>query len=349
MRMRVAILGAGFAGLSTAWHLIYLSQGSVSIDIYDPLPIGKSTSGLSSGLLHPFTGKEAKRIFEESKKLDEAHYLIGEASQAIGGRVVLSKGILRPAVRAEQELAFKARAQENPADCSWWSREECEEKIEGLILPAKESGGLYIRSGLTLDVPLYLEGLWQGIAKMAGTFHQEAIQPGDKRLERYQVIVYAMGSSSKHLPALKDLPLLSVKGQLLKLRWPAHLKPLPMSLVGDGYLVMSKDLSSCIAGATFETSFAHHFPDPEFALPDIHGRINPFFAPVEKMELIECVSGIRATSKRKLPIVGKVSKREWCITGLGAKGLLYHGALGKNLAQAILSDNPSLIPQDLLP
>jgi glycine/D-amino acid oxidase-like deaminating enzyme len=57
--LRYAVLGAGFAGLSVAWHLLkYSPKGSrVRVDIYDESGIGGGASGVSGGLLHPYSPK----------------------------------------------------------------------------------------------------------------------------------------------------------------------------------------------------------------------------------------------------------------------------------------------------
>ncbi|XP_027174752.1 uncharacterized protein LOC113774411 [Coffea eugenioides] len=74
--LRCAVLGAGFAGLSVAWHL--LQHGSrdlpLLVDIYDEVGIGGGASGVAGGLLHPYSPKvkllwRAEECWNESLKL----------------------------------------------------------------------------------------------------------------------------------------------------------------------------------------------------------------------------------------------------------------------------------------
>lgn len=53
--LHYAVLGAGLAGLSVAWHLLKHSpkDSRVSVDVYDKNGIGAGASGVSGGLLHP--------------------------------------------------------------------------------------------------------------------------------------------------------------------------------------------------------------------------------------------------------------------------------------------------------
>ncbi|PPR80403.1 hypothetical protein GOBAR_AA40309 [Gossypium barbadense] len=57
--MLYAVLGAGFAGLSVAWHLLKESPKDLNlhIDLYDEMGIGGGASGVSGGLLHPYSPK----------------------------------------------------------------------------------------------------------------------------------------------------------------------------------------------------------------------------------------------------------------------------------------------------
>jgi hypothetical protein len=92
--LRYAVLGAGFAGLSVTWHLLkvqcstllYLSplvsccsifwvkrvclqvqkspkEKEMRIDIYDEVGIGGGASGISGGLLHPYSPKGKASLF----------------------------------------------------------------------------------------------------------------------------------------------------------------------------------------------------------------------------------------------------------------------------------------------
>lgn len=59
-----------------------------------------------------------------------------------------------------------------------------------------------------------------------------------------------------------------------------------------------------------------------------------------------------------LPLLGSVNGalgsedgsgcRYWVIAGLGSRGLLYHGLVGKLMAQAVVSSDESIIPSELV-
>ena len=219
--------------------------------------------------------------------------------------------------------------------------------IPNLTLP-DEGGGLFIKSGITLDVKSYLEGLWQTGLRFGLQFHQKALTE-ESDFKRYDRVIFAGGLGVKKFPPLSDLPLTAVKGQSLLLKWPTNIPPLPFSLFSDGYVVMGKEGKTCIAGATFEREFKDDKPNTEVAYGLIKEKLLPFFPALNKAEILDCYAGIRAMppTERAFPYLGKVQEKYWFVTGLGSKGLLFHGYLGDILAQAILADNPSLIPPEL--
>ena len=56
---KYAVLGAGFAGLAVAWHLLAAAtpRRPVHVEVFDAHGLGGSASAAAAGLLHPFTPK----------------------------------------------------------------------------------------------------------------------------------------------------------------------------------------------------------------------------------------------------------------------------------------------------
>lgn len=342
--MRIAILGAGFAGLAVTWYVLNYTRGSSTVDLYDPEPIGGGTSGLSSGLLHSYAGKHAPLSWEATRCLKETHRLITTASQAIHKPLILSKGILRPALSQQQVEDFQRCAQ-TYSDTEWWEKEKCKEKIPELHLPDK-GGGLYIKEGLTLNVESYVQGLWQACALLGTQYYQQALI-SQEDMESYDRVLIAMGPQTKAFPPLKNLPLTPIKGQMLKLKWPEGVKPPPFSLISQKYLVMCADYKSCFVGATFEHSFTSPHLDKERALEEIMPNIVEYFPALQGAEVLECRAAFRASSHNHLPVVGKVSDKFYFFTGLGSKGLLYHAWVGKRVARALLTGDTKHFPSKI--
>ena len=59
---RYAIIGGGFAGVATAWHLLAHANSPVSIHLFDGAGIAGGASGAAAGLLHPYSPKGKVRF-----------------------------------------------------------------------------------------------------------------------------------------------------------------------------------------------------------------------------------------------------------------------------------------------
>src|SRR5437899_528183 len=73
--MKIAIIGAGLAGLATCYQLLSTKNSDIEVHVFDKQGIGKGASGIAAGLVHPYrrdydryiwNGKEA---FHETLKL----------------------------------------------------------------------------------------------------------------------------------------------------------------------------------------------------------------------------------------------------------------------------------------
>ena len=341
---KVAILGAGFAGLSVAYHLIRYSQGRFAIDLIDPEPLGKGASGISLGLLHPYTGKKAQRSWRASSCLDEVHRLLTASAEALHKPVILSKGIFRPAVSKEQEAVFIQRAEEEEK-VDWWDSKKAMRQISGLALP-EEGGGLFIEEGWTLHVQHYLEGLFHAAIRHGVIFKQmSGLEPDFTKC--YDTIAVCLGANAIGFGPLQSLPMKPVKGQIIQLEWPRELPPLPMSVIADKQIVMSPDHKSCSIGSTYEHDFSDHHAHLEKTAEALLPKITPCFPALKEAKVIGCRAGFRASPKERFPLLGRLDEKFWFLAGLGSKGLLYHGWLGKRLARSIIEDSTKFIPPEV--
>ncbi|MBU6383505.1 MAG: FAD-dependent oxidoreductase [Verrucomicrobia bacterium] len=82
--MRIAIVGAGYAGLAAAWHL----RKKHAITVFDG---GVGASHVSTGLLHPAPGRKALPTWKAQEGMESALELL----EAAGRHTHLRNGIVR--------------------------------------------------------------------------------------------------------------------------------------------------------------------------------------------------------------------------------------------------------------
>jgi len=312
--MRIAIIGAGFSGLSAAWHLV--KEAGCEVTLFDPKGVGGGASGIAAGLLHPYVGEEGKRSVRALEGMEAAKELLLVAEEILGKQVATHGGILRHVVN--EHALFLSHAQ-----------------VYGDVKQIEE-GLFLIESGITVDCPLYLEGLWQAIAARGGRLILEEVKTLST-LEQFDHILVAAGPGIAQFPELSSLRYRSLKGQVLLCKAPASVALPEKSSIGKGYVaLLGGGERLCHIGSTYERGETDVEPNQALAESLLFPKVGRFFPDVEKLEVVGCRSAMRVIcSGHYFPIAVKLTSTLWVLTAMGSRGLLYHGLLGKAMARAI--------------
>lgn len=313
----VAIIGAGFSGLATAWFFL---QSNHRVTIFDSHPIGGGTSGIAAGLMHPFAGAHAKLNWNGKEGMEASSKLIAIAENALGESVADRCGMLRIAVTEDQKQDFAKCKMGNP-EIEWITAEECS-KMVPQILPCE---GIWIPSAVVVNSSKYLQGLWRACKNLGAVFVQKKIEDLEE-FSSYDAIVIAMGAASD-----KYIPLKSVKGQLIEFEWPQGIPPLPFPVNSHAYMIMNPNGKSCYVGATYEREFNTSEVDIEAAKADLFPKLRLLMPELADSKILSCRAGIRASLPSHLPAIKQIHDRCWVLTGMGSKGLLYHGLFAQKL------------------
>ncbi|MES2123026.1 MAG: FAD-binding oxidoreductase [Chlamydiota bacterium] len=321
--MHVAILGAGFAGLSTAWHLL---EGGAEVTVFDPKGIGGGASGIAAGLLHPYVGEQGRRTLFATEGMKASEFLFEVAQAHTEKKVVLSRGIVRYTQEQEQEETFTSHI-----------------AAHGDVARVGDHQFL-ITSGMTVDCSAYLEGLWHA-ARKRGAHLVEKAMTSLSQLGEYDQIVIAAGAGVWQLEECQGLPISAIKGQVLECKVPEQIPPFSQSCICKGYLAVSDRERICYIGSTYERQDLSEEAQPERVKRELFPKIALFFPEVEQLEVVGCKAAIRVGKKgHYAPTVKRVRPGVWVFTGLGSRGLLYHAYCGNFLARAILSNEEESIP-----
>lgn len=326
--MRIVIIGAGFAGLAVCWNLLRQFP-KAKIEVIDQRDIGEGTSGMAAGLLHIYAGAHSKLNWNGHEAFEATEELLKVSSDALGSAVSTNTPILRLAMDEQQEFDYQACANKY-SDVVWCNPEECRKFIP-FIVPGKP--GLLIKKARVVNSHFYLEGLWKSCYLKGARFFKRAVE-NLSDLNDYDLIVVASGASTKIFPELSDLPIKSLKGQLLEFEWPESIPPLSLPLNSYVYLIMTSK-NRCIAGATFERDFTNLEPDLTSASSQIMSKVVEMIPALKNCHILQCKAGVRATTPNRLPLLGNISERIWYYTGLGSKGLLYHALFARMLSDKI--------------
>mmetsp|Transcript_32856 Transcript_32856/g.53317 ORF Transcript_32856/g.53317 Transcript_32856/m.53317 type:complete len:331 (+) Transcript_32856:550-1542(+) len=322
-------------------------------------------------------------MWHGDKGLQTTMEMILVATEALGagtGPVAVQRGILRPALSRRQEKDFRkaglpvddsvvAKLAQDPfwGDASndqdlLWLEPSQAESLVGCALGPNALGGLFIRSGAMVHPTSYMKGLWNACKQTgrAASLHTEKLD--SESIKRFDVIVFCGGAFTNDMLSSLGidacLPLQTVKGHTVEFILPSSTvasQSVPtVSLISGAYIGMHPSRVFC--GATFEPVFESIEADPLKAMDELIPHLSAVLPVVGETWVNEfpfdIKTGLRAIPPRLLvsgttPIAGPIDTNVWVFAGLGSRGLLHHGWIGQCLADAILSNDASLLPKEL--
>ncbi|CAI0395022.1 unnamed protein product [Linum tenue] len=386
---RCAVLGCGFAGLSVAWHL--LKQNSprelrLRVDLFDEAGIGGGASGVSGGLLHPYSPK-GKLLWRGAECWKETLRLLNVAEMAArhskdsnetsDGLIVRRRGILRPAVNMKNSEIMTENAQNCHPNCRI---ETIGEDYAQTLVPnicAPLDVAFYMPAAVNVYPRPYLQALFlacQNIMKENDVgqelyLHKKSIHKLLDLEGEYDAVIICLGAKVDMLPELSGrLPLRTCRGVVAHMQLPLDMgEDYPEhapSILSDAWLAI-QGTRSLYMGSTWEwkstNSSAHVSADEASkALEELLPKASVFYPGIKNWSLGGAKAGLRAmpplTPHGSLPLLGCVNSlvgqncrsRYWLFGGLGSRGLLYHAWLGKLMAQAVLSCDEQIIPSELI-
>lgn len=319
--MRIAIIGAGLAGLSAAWHLI----DSCEVVLFDSKGIGGGASGIATGLMHPYAGEQGRRSLFAAEGVRVSLSLMETVEKKFKTKIIIQRGIIRHVQNKQQKEMFLSHVQ-TFNDVHYI-----------------EEDRFLIESGVTVDCPQYLKGLWQMIAEKGGKIVRAEIVDL-QTLQDFDEIVITAGAGSIKIPEVNSLPISILKGQVLKCRFPENVECISSSMIGKGYMALTQEPRTALVGSTYERDYLNEEPDAGLAKELLFEKIAQFFPKVADLQIIDCKAALRVMRHgHYFPIIKKIQDRTWIMTAMGSRGLLYHVYLGNFLAKAILEkDDRSL-------
>ncbi|KAK8918837.1 hypothetical protein KSP39_PZI021871 [Platanthera zijinensis] len=394
---RYAVLGAGFAGLSVTWHLLQHSSKEchISIDIYDEAGLGGGASGVSGGLLHPYSPK-AKILWRGSESWKECLKLLATAERAVerrdsarrshnqpcsfDGPIILKRGILRPATTEAKVEILKENAQNCFKNCTLevLDGKAAERLVPNLAVPLDFA--IYMPQAMNIHPKRYLQALFFACKDLADEASSLRVAKAEVRLlkehvkslleldEKYDAVIICLGAQAGMLPELSgNLPLRKCRGIIAELDLSTDIEEYGSqspSILSNAWLAFQSP-RSVLMGSTWEWGSTNHvshvtLQEAEKAVKEMLPKASAVYPAIKKWDFAGARAGLRAmpplTPLGSLPLLGCVAEasrrkgascRHWLVGGLGSRGLLYHGLLGKLTAQAVISADEAVLPSEL--
>ena len=314
-KMRIAIVGAGFSGLSVAWNFIL--KIPCEITLFEKKGIGGGASGIAAGLLHPYAGAQCRRSAFAMEGIQATKELIAVAEEKLGKKIV-QQGIIRFVHNEEQRQRLLSHSQ-----------------TFGDIREHGENS-FWIDSGMTVDCPRYLQGLWEALCEKGVKLVLKEVLDLNF-FKDFDHIVVAAGAGMSQFSEWDSLNLSILKGQILKCHAPETVTLPHASSVCKGYIALTEESKACFVGSTYQREDRSEDLQPELVKKELFAKIACFFPSVVELAVTECRAAFRVARKgHYLPIATRLKEKVWILTAMGSRGLLYHAYFGRAIVDEIL-------------
>ena len=336
--LNCAVIGAGFSGLALCYYLLEKGQ---KVTIFDGKGVGGEASGIASGLMHPYPGKEAKLSWKGKEAIEASKELFEIVAKKTKSLNMLRKGVIRLALTEKQKATFLQRSL-TCDDVEW-----IEDVYSQIGIPQEICfPGIFIRSGVTVCPTFYLKGLWEVCRAKGGRFIKKNVTLKD--LKSFDQVAIAAGRGVCAFKECRAEHLIKLnKGQILKCQKPSYLK-LNRSVIGKGYIALSQLNDICYLGSTYERGFLKETPCLKTAKGLILSQLSKHFSLCSEFKILKCLSAVRVSHLKSYhPIADQIDAKTWVLTAMGSRGLLYHSYLGKKLACAMVQGDAKQLPKEV--
>ncbi|GER42851.1 FAD-dependent oxidoreductase family protein [Striga asiatica] len=294
--------------------------------------------------------------------------------------IIRRRGILRPAVNMKHIGIMTENAQNCLANC----RIELvhDDAAQKLVpnLSISSNMAFYMPEALNINAQNYLQGLYLACENLANdmstsghghrklNFHQESVESLRELAGDFDAVVVCFGARTAFLPELcGKLPLRTCRGIIAQLQLGddvrEEIQKESPSILSDAWLAVHGGRHMDL-GSTWDWNSINHSRDvgkdeASKAIEALFQKACLVYPPVKNWRVNGAVGGLRAmpplTEYGSLPIIGSLDEfvdagptcKYWLFTGLGARGLLFHGWFGRVLAQAVLACDEGLLPHQL--
>jgi glycine oxidase len=353
----VVIVGGGIAGVVTAY---YLAKAGVASVVVERDAIGSHASGFAYGGLSPVTGAgipgPLAEVAQAGMRLhrDLAETVVEEAGIGIDFRVRPSLALAFTEVEARRLQAALPWQEQQPGYAARWLGAAEARRVEPRI--SEEALGAVAIEG-TADVEPYrlVLALTRAAERLGVSVRHGRITDLRRRsgkvthvvLERGEIacdtVVLAQGPWSAEASAWLDLPIevRPLKGQILRLQAPGP--PVPCS-VGWGHNYATTKPDGLLWAGTTEEEAGFDEETTREARDEIGAALVKMLPAMADARVVHQTACLRPVASDGLLLLGRVPGFDsvYMATGAGRKGILFGPAMGRAVADLILTGKSTL-------
>ncbi len=350
--MKIAIVGAGSAGLFTAWYLSQMGHGA-DVTLFDRGEPGHGTTWKAAGMLAPVHEIEFQELDLLKAGIASRDLYFNEVAPALGEIGLRHYGSLEVGL-SQDDTAYLRRQfefqQSHGLDVEWLSGAMIQE-VEPFV--SKNIGqAIWSHKDTQVDNWLLVKRLVEQLRMAAVTIRpnsdvQHWSVNGDQQVElringqteTFDKVLFALGVPSAEIQAKLPYRIYPVRGEMVCLETPQDDFPstqvrIVSKVLGNAYVVPKMDRIVC--GSTSEEK-GLEMVNTAGGLLNILRKCHAVIPAIYEMNVQEIWAGLRPSTLNRLPILAKEKDSPiFHLNGLYRHGILLGPVLGKSAARLLL-------------
>lgn len=363
--MRIAIVGAGSAGLFTAWYLARMGHGA-SVTLMDHGLPGAGTTRKAAGMLAPVNELEFQEMDLLKAGIASRELYFSEVAPLLGEIGLRHYGSLEVGL-SQDDAAYLRRQfevqQSLGLEVEWLTGESIQE-VEPFVAKHIQHA-IWSHKDTQVDnwalVDRLVEALRQAGVGIRTGYHLEswavegdgrvALRSGDS-VEHFDKVLLALGVPDEAIQAQLPYRIYPVRGEMVCIRTPDDDFPstqvrIVSKVLGNAYMVPKMDRIVC--GSTSEEK-GLAMNNTAGGILNILRKCHAVIPAIYEMDIQEIWAGLRPSTLNRLPVLGREERGEvYHLNGLYRHGILLGPLMGKSAALMLLGQErlPETVPFSL--
>lgn len=350
--MRIAVVGAGSAGLFSAWYLSRMAPEH-EIVLFDKSEPGKATTWKAAGMLAPIHELEFQELELLYAGIASRNLYLNEVAPYFGEIGLRQTGTLQIGLN-QDDLSYLKRLfefqQSHGLDVQWLKGPEIQE-LEPFV-SRHISQAVFSKSDTQVDHHLLVTKLLahlreNGVQIKSGVeIESYSILSAEEvelhfggNQEKFDRVLFATGIPSNKIAAQLPYKIYPVRGEMIALeafnqQAPETIVRIFSKVLGNGYVV-PKQGRILIGSTSEEMGFEMH--NTAGGMLDILRKSYAAVPCIYEMKVLETWAGLRPATLNRLPILDKEKGTQvYHLNGLYRHGILLGPLLGKSAALLML-------------
>lgn len=336
-KVEYIIVGQGVAGSCMAMKLLQEKKSFVVIDNHF-----HKASAIAAGIFNPVVLKRFSIVWNATKQIERLREVFGEFEQLLNKKYIYNFPVYRIFNDEQEKKTWLKKATTHP-DLIDYLATNTEQLNNFSSINSPLGSGEVLNTGrvdLTNLLTDFKNYLIENDLFIVETFDFNELKLKDNQTSYKNIettkIIFAEGYNILNNPYFKNLPIIGVKGEVLKIKTEANL---PEAVVKGKEFLMPLKSNQYFVGATYDRDSVNYEITNEAKEYLVNG-VKQFLN--DEVEVVEQHASIRPTVVDRRPIIGAhpMHNQLICLNGMGTRGTMLAPVMVDDLYEFLENNQP---------